>query len=314
MAIYDIYSKRQKRARGEVRDVYEYDEIPQPLRNQILQIVGDAVGTPSSSRYELKTELPSYYYNHVNSILTKEYGVIRLVENAYSDHDAITRFFTKEKDVEKVLDVIEVFFWMIENFVATNWSSFKPYIKQEPEAAIQELNDRFKEHGVGYQYECGNIIRIDSQLVHAEVVKPALRLLGEEECYLGANDEFLVAHDHYRHKRYKECLNECLKSFESLMKSIHKKNNWEYSQNDTASKLIKSILEKELIPNYLQNQFTGLKTMLESGIPTLRNKNSGHGQGHEIKMVSEEMASYMLHLTATNLLFLAKCEIKYKSE
>ncbi|EIZ1200690.1 hypothetical protein MPJ20_004679, partial [Escherichia coli] len=82
--------------------------------------------------------------------------------------------------------------------------------------------------------------------------------------------------------------------------------------NDTASKLINSCLSQNLIPAYLQSQFTSLKTMLETGIPTIRNKNAGHGQGADIKEVPEELASYMLHLTATNLLFLLKCEKNIK--
>ncbi|EPO6927140.1 DUF7014 domain-containing protein [Escherichia coli] len=52
--------------------------------------------------------------------------------------------------------------------------------------------------------------------------------------------------------------------------------------------------------------------MLETGIPTIRNKNAGHGQGADIKEVPEELVSYMLHLTATNLLFLLKCEKNIK--
>lgn len=184
------------------------------------------------------------------------------------------------------------------------------------EEYMTDYNQRFakapREHGVGYQFESEEIIRIDSQLIHADVVKPTLILLSGEPLFEGANDEFLAAHEHYRHKRYKECLNDCLKSFESIMKAIHDKNNWKYSPNDTASKLINSCLSQNLIPAYLQSQFTSLKTMLETGIPTIRNKNAGHGQGADIKEVPEELASYMLHLTATNLLFLLKCEKNIK--
>ncbi|EBH3330230.1 hypothetical protein EHS80_24535, partial [Salmonella enterica subsp. enterica serovar Kentucky] len=75
---------------------------------------------------------------------------------------------------------------------------------------------------------------------------------------------------------------------------------------------INSCLSQNLIPAYLQSQFTSLKTMLETGIPTIRNKNAGHGQGADIKEVPEELVSYMLHLTATNLLFLLKCEKNIK--
>lgn len=75
---------------------------------------------------------------------------------------------------------------------------------------------RFKEHGVGYQYMNGMIIRVDSEFVHSEVVKPVLLILGKRE-YQGAQDEYLKAHEHYRHGRHKEAILECQKSIESLM-------------------------------------------------------------------------------------------------
>jgi hypothetical protein len=39
MALFDLFSKRQKRLRGDVPDVYVYDEIPQVLRVQLVQIL-----------------------------------------------------------------------------------------------------------------------------------------------------------------------------------------------------------------------------------------------------------------------------------
>lgn len=62
---------------------------------------------------------------------------------------------------------------------------------------------------------------------------------------------------------------------------------------------------------YIQNQFSSLRILLESGIPTVRNKEGGHGQGAEVSSIPEYLASYTLHLTATNLLFLAECEEEY---
>ncbi|HHR9269542.1 TPA: DUF7014 domain-containing protein [Salmonella enterica subsp. enterica serovar Muenchen] len=89
-------------------------------------------------------------------------------------------------------------------------------------------------------------------------------------------------------------------------------NSWVYSKNDSASRLINSCLSHELIPSYLQSKFTSLKTMLKTGVPTIRNKNSGHGQGSEITNVDEGLASHMLHLTVTSLLYLAQCAQKIK--
>jgi hypothetical protein len=40
-------------------------------------------------------------------------------------------------------------------------------------------------------------------------------------------------------------------------------------------------LKNQLMPSYLQSQFASVRTILECGLPRLRNKTSGHGQGEE---------------------------------
>lgn len=42
MPVVDIFSKRQKRLRGDIPDVYQYTLIPQALRVQIVYIMEDA--------------------------------------------------------------------------------------------------------------------------------------------------------------------------------------------------------------------------------------------------------------------------------
>ncbi|MDT5270649.1 MAG: hypothetical protein QOH49_2835, partial [Acidobacteriota bacterium] len=103
-------------------------------------------------------------------------------------------------------------------------------------------------------------------------------------------------------------LNECLKAFESTMKVICHKRGWAYNQNDTAKKLIETCFVNGLVPGYLQSQFTALKSVLESGIPTVRNKLGGHGQGAQPAAVPSYLASYTLHLTATTILLLVQAE------
>lgn len=46
MAFVEIYSKRQKKLRGEFPDVYQYESIPEKLRVQIVHILIDAFGQP----------------------------------------------------------------------------------------------------------------------------------------------------------------------------------------------------------------------------------------------------------------------------
>ncbi len=175
--------------------------------------------------------------------------------------------------------------------------------------AIEELNKRFKEHGIGFQFTGNEIIRVDSELLHSEAVKPALKLLNQKH-YGGAQEEFLVAYEHYRHGRYKESLNDCLKSFESTMKSICDKQGWKYQPNVTSKGLIQICFDNGLIPAFWQQQMTSLRSLLESSVPTGRNKLSGHGQGSESVEIPEYLVAYMLHMTASTLVFLTTAESK----
>ena len=177
--------------------------------------------------------------------------------------------------------------------------------------ALDEINARFREHGVGYQYENGKIIRMDSELTHQEVVRPALSLL-RHPVFKGANDEFMSAHAHFRRREYRDCLVDCGSAFESTMKIICKKRGWGSVENADAKTLIKTCLDHALVPGFLESHLMGLRSALESGLPTIRNKMGPHGKGDSVAEVSAELASYALHLTAANILLLVKSDEELK--
>ena len=165
----------------------------------------------------------------------------------------------------------------------------------------------FQEHGVGYQFESGEVIRVDSQFVHAEVVRPALALLSAS-AFAGAEKEFLNAHEHYRHGRYEEAIAEALKAFESAMKSICTKRKWSFNTTDTAKQLLDACIREGLVPASLQSEFSALRSVLESGVPTIRNKQAGHGAGPVPRTIPAHLAAYALHLTAASIVFLIAAE------
>lgn len=307
MAIFDLFSKRQKKLRGDVSDVYVYDGLPQALRTQIIHIWFDTLGNQN----EWWEGHVKQAYPLIVDTLCREYGVFKLPgAKDYGERDYIqelANFLLREQDVEKALDAVELSFKFIDKFTR-DWN----YLRREnaskiADEAIEELNGRFKEHGIGYQFSDGEIIRVDSELIHSEVVKPALRLLNTKN-YAGAQQEFLKAHEHYRHGNAKEALNECLKAFESLMKSICDKRGWNYTGNATAKNLIQACLENGLIPTFWQQNFSSLRSLLESSVPTGRNKLGGHGQGTSTTEVPDHLVAYMLHMTASALVFLGEAE------
>jgi len=92
------------------------------------------------------------------------------------------------------------------------------------------------------------------------------------------------------------------------MKAICDKQGWSYNQSDTAKNLIDVMLKKELVPQFWQTEFSALRSLLESSVPTGRNKLGGHGQGAKPTKVPDYLAAYMIHMTAAALVFLARAE------
>jgi hypothetical protein len=307
MSIFDIFSKRQKKLRGDVPDVYVYDSLPPALRAQVVHIWFDALGKPKDFHDgQVKSA-----YKFIVETLCREYGVFRLPgAEEYGERQYIQElisFFLAERDIEKALDALELSFRVIDR-VTREYSYLRRSNSSEiADAAIEELNARFMEHGVGFQYSGGDIIRIDSELLHQEVVKPALRLLQQKQ-YSGAKQEFLRAHEHYRLGNPKEALNEALKAFESVMKAICQKRGWPFSKTAGARDLIEACIDNDLIPPFWQQHYSALRSVLESGVPTGRNKLSGHGQGATPTRVPAYVVSYMLHMTAAAIVFLADAE------
>ena len=305
MPIADLFSKRQRELRGELPDVYAYDDIPQKLRVQVVHILHEAFGTYETRHFDGNSA--ENLYKFVNKTISKEYGVFSIGTANDINETAVTNFILKESDFEKVLDVIELTFRVIDRVIREDQNYIR-YNKLTLSAddAISELNGRFKENGIGYEYLSGKIIRIDNQITHENAIKPALYLISES-LFAGANQEFLKAYDEYKSGNFKNSLVEALKSFESVLKTICSKRGWEFDSRDTASRLVKIVIEKGLLPKWQEENLTGIRLTLES-IATPRNKMGGHGQGTTVVSAPEFYARYALNITASAIVRLIEAD------
>ena len=311
MSILDIFSKRQKKLRGDVPDVYTYDSIPEPLKVQIIHIWREQIGDEDDYRASYGGGGTYGAYKYIVEKLCREYGVFSLPgSKSYSDRNFLSElatFLLQEQDPEKALDAIELSFRIIDRLTRNyHYKDRGGEASKCADAAIEELNLRFLEHGVGYRFE-DKILRIDSQLLHAEAVKPALVLLSSAE-YAGAQAEFLNAHEHHRHGRTKEALTECLKAFESAMKAVCAKRGWKHDANATSKTLLQVLFDHGLVPVFWAQHFSALRSTLEAGVPPARNRLGAHGQGTQIVQVPMHLIAYVLHLTASAIVFIAAAE------
>lgn len=308
MKARQLYTQRQKEKNGEVADVLVYEPFPNQFKVQVIYIIRDAIGNEAECA---RRKLAFSFYKDIVTTLCREYGLFFLNDKYdFTEENYIgelSNFFMKAQDSSRILDIIELTFQKIITISSVRNFQSPGYHSYNDTAAITELNHRFKEHGLGYRFEGAELLRIDSEVLHAEVVKPALALL-HAPWLKGADDEFRSAHEHFRHNRYKEAITDCLKAFESTMKAIATKRNWAFDPNSQAKWLIALMIDNKLIDPFWNSHFSGLRVSLESSIPTVRNKQGAHGQGAEIVDVPEHVAAFTLHQTAAALVFLMEAE------
>ena len=86
MGIVDIFSKRQRRMRGEFPDVYQYDDLPTTFRTQVVFILTDLFS------YE-EDPWRNRCFKSIHNILAREFGVFRLYDRANNPWDEVIQFF-----------------------------------------------------------------------------------------------------------------------------------------------------------------------------------------------------------------------------
>jgi AbiJ N-terminal domain 4 len=210
-------------------------------------------------------------------------------------------YLRKSNDLNGVLSLIEISAHTMENLQSA--PAFRGDT-EDPAEGVVELNQRFLRAGVGYQFENSQIVRVDSQYVHAEVVKESLRLLCEPE-FEEANAEFMTAHRHLREGNLRDCNTAALRSMETVLKVICDARGWTHEKGDTVERLLAIVCRGGLFPDYLGGYFTNLIGSMKAGVPKIRDWQGGHGAAPGDDPVPDHIAAFALHLTAANIVMLA---------
>lgn len=306
MPIVELFSTRKRdREKSGQPDVYTYDKIPEALRVQVQQILVDAIGRyHEHTGYGVREVSGNNEAWQLHKTICRERGVHRL-SNGDTPFHQLMDLIGNPTDMDAFLDVVELCARYLDR-VAAKYSDYDREtrsIKQEAAAALDELNYRFRKAGFGFQYEDGILVRMDSQYVHAKIVKPALTLLARRG-FSGPEAEFRQAHTHLRNGNPNDAVTWAGKAFESTMKAICDQKKWTYDPGARASDLLKILRAKKLWPEHLDASFDQLLATLASGLPQVRNKGGSHGDGAQIKDTPQFVASYAMHLCAAKIVFL----------
>ncbi|MXX63243.1 MAG: hypothetical protein F4112_10170 [Holophagales bacterium] len=306
MAALKLFSYRKRVAEGNVPDVYVYDELPEQLRVQVVHIWKDAIGPFRELRRYESEPLANPVWEEIHNSVAREHGLFGLADHG-NPFERCVEYLLGHSSVDDKLDLIEFSFFFIDRVIRQRQRHDGSDGAKMADMAIAELNERFRRAGVGYQFESGKILRVDSELIHTEVVVPALRYLNRRG-FEGPREEFLAAHAHYRSGQTKEAVTLANNAFESTLKVICGQRRWRYPPGARAAELLKVVRNKGLLPRYLDNSFDQLAATLKSGLPKVRGEEGAHGQGTTPRKTPDHVAAYALHLAAAKIQFLAEAQ------
>lgn len=183
--MYKLYSERIKNKDGEP-EIYIYDKIPEAFKNQTFYIMSDV--------FDKYSDFQQSIWDMIHDRFAREKGLKKLGQyeaNGVGYGKPNIELYILNTNVEDTLDLLD-FSFHIMDVSLRELQPNQPYFGGTNALishAIEELNYRFKQHNLGYEFVNGSIIRIDHKLLHQEVIKPALRLLYEEG-FEGAEEEF----------------------------------------------------------------------------------------------------------------------------
>ena len=293
--VYELFSRRN-RDKTKDPDVYNYDKFPEGFRNQFLHIMLDVFE-------ELKFSCSNPIQEFCR-IFAREKGMPSIYSRCRHEINTWNAFCEYALNCSEI-DFVDLMDFAFAALVANkdvrnhiNYNS-KSFVE-----AIDELNERFKQHNLGYEFSNGMIIKKTNKVTHETIVKPALKLLCDEE-FKGAEEEYLNAWKQFMDGDNQGAILNAAKAFESFMKILCSKMHYTFDkEKDTAKKLLEHLKSNDFFPSYLEKHLNALITTLESGAPTVRNKTAGHGQGEERISVPDDYATYVMNLVASNIVFL----------
>lgn len=307
MAIFDLFSKRQADAtKSDQPDVYQYADIPSNLRVQVQQIAVEGLGRVGvSGDGIIRGDEENDWWVEIERVYLREKGLDAIARGSFAGARVVT--FMRNCSTEEWLDFLELIAKGIRIVGEDERSYFSQHweVSTTAENAINEINYRLRQAGVGYQVEGDNLVRVDSQFIHAEVVKPALALLSGRD-FEGPRQEFLSAHQHYRAGEHRQAVAMAANALESTFKAIFERKGWTYDKGSRISDLVKVAQANGLWPDYLDTSFNQLVATLQSGLPKIRDHDASHGQGAKPKDVPAYIAAYALHLAASKIVFITE--------
>lgn len=143
--------------------IYQYDTLPKAFRVQVVHIWSRMFAKQLIISYDAPTASPpDFFSDAILKKISEEHGISFNVQWGNDNIECLANYFISLDKITLALQVIQIAFHVAETHMRPFWMSYKQLGCQNPDDAISDLNRRFREHGIGYQYKNGAILKISS--------------------------------------------------------------------------------------------------------------------------------------------------------
>lgn len=160
----------------------------------------------------------------------------------------------------------------------------------------REINEVFREHDIPWLLVDGRLVKIDPSQFEQDLKLKALSEMKElkdaDPLYQGAYDELRKAVGFLGRGDYAEAVINAEKSYESVLKVICGPG----SETETASVLVKRLLETDKLPLPEGLKPEAFQSNVLMSLPVIRNKAAAHGSGATRCEMSGPMANLAVNL------------------
>ncbi len=161
----------------------------------------------------------------------------------------------------------------------------------------RHLNEVLDQEHFEWRFADGQFFQLDTEYLAMEVLVGTDELL-RTNGYAGAEEEFTKSRACVASEDYKEAILNAAKSFESVMKTLLKK------EHGNAAELVRELMKSDLFKDLPRSLTSGFGEQILMTLPHLRNRLSGHGQGIEVVSVGRAYAALAVHLAGALNYFL----------
>lgn len=300
MPISNLYSKRNRTPCNNT--VYE---LSPGCRIQIIHLI---------KNFFKENQIPDKLVNQlfsetIYSRLCEEHQKLFLgretffKDRSYSEYQRTLDQLSFENNKDFVIDIVEMIFQVIqltpELFRKMEYGyNFEFYTAEQ---VIGDLNSRLSENCVGFKFTGKQMIKVDNETLHEEVIKPTTILLNHPG-YENVAKDYAAGLQHFRHQNYEEAILSVTKAFESTLKVICDQKGWYYKPTHTAKQLVDILYENNFLPDHIKSNLGIVRSLLEGSVTVMRNKVA-HGSGNARIETNEHIASLAINIAGSLIKF-----------